>query len=187
MACVMAAAAPAVAAADCSGADADPGATPLSSIAASTLCLINEERVDRGLSALRTNAKLAKAAEGHVRDMVDHQYFAHDSLDGRRFSTRIKQAGYVPAGARWFVGENLAWGTGAYGTPRGVVTAWMGSPGHRANILEAGFKEIGLGIVTGNPRDRSGAGGTYATEFGTVTAPSTKKRVTRRIKVTRRG
>jgi uncharacterized protein YkwD len=177
----LAASAAPAAASDCAGADADPAASSLAAVAEATLCLLNTQRIDRGLPALRSNGRLARAADAHAEDMVARQYFAHDSLDGRRFSTRIKQAGYLPAGSRWFVGENLAWGTGSYATPRAIVRAWMKSSGHRANILERDFKEIGIGIERGNPRDRSGAGATYATEFGAVSTAESR-RATRRAK-----
>jgi uncharacterized protein YkwD len=175
-----AAAAPgAASAADCPDADSDPALVAPAQITQATLCLVNAERTDRGIAALRTNARLAQAAAAHASDMVVRHYFAHASLDGRTFADRIKRTGYLTSALRWFVGENLAWGTGPYATPRAIVAAWMNSAGHRENILEAGFKEIGLGLAAGNPRDTSGEGGTYATEFGTVTLAPKRKATTK--------
>jgi len=63
------------------------------------------------------------------------------------------------------LGENLAWGTGDLGTARGVQSAWMRSPGHRANILKAAYRELGIGVHAGVPTD-AGAGATFTTDFG---------------------
>src|SRR5919107_1385530 len=67
------------------------------------------------------------------------------------------------------VGENLAWGQGNLATPRAIAVAWMNSPGHRHNILQPEFTEIGVGIVPGTPGDATW-GATYTTDFGNVTA-----------------
>lgn len=161
--------------ASCPGADLFPDARNLAGVAASTLCLLNGERADRGLVALRVEADLQGAALGHAGDMVEHRFFSHSGLNGSQVIDRIRATGYLSGSAEWTVGENLAWGTGTLGTPRAIVTAWMGSAGHRDNILRAGYREIGLGVVAGNPTD--GAGATYATEFGAV------RRVTREASV----
>jgi uncharacterized protein YkwD len=152
--------------ASCPGTDVLPDAGDLAGVAASTLCLLNGERADRGLVALRVESDLQHAALGHAGDMVEHRFFSHTGLNGSQVVDRIRATGYLGGSAEWTVGENLAWGTGTLGTPRAIVTAWMGSAGHRDNILRDGYREIGLGIVAGNPTD--GAGATYATEFGSV-------------------
>jgi uncharacterized protein YkwD len=129
------------------------------------ICLLNRERVREGLPALRVNRCLARAADGHARDMVEHRYFDHTSRDGRRFDERILATGYAPPPARWTVGENLAWG----GDPAWVVGAWMRSSGHRANVLSARFREIGVAAVPGAPVPRADGApprATYAAEFG---------------------
>jgi uncharacterized protein YkwD len=129
-----------------------------------TLCLINAERRARGLAPLRQDRRLAAAGRRHARDMVRARYFAHDSRSGSEFHERIVRTGYA-RGRRATLGENLAWGTGAYAAPRRIVEGWMNSPGHRANILRRDFREIGIAVVAGTPRvGRDGA--TYATEFG---------------------
>ena len=78
---------------------------------------------------------------------------------------RILKADYVGDGEGWMLGENLAWGTGSLGTPRGAMKAWMKSPGHKANILKRGFHELGVGIVAGVPGSDD-AGATYTVDFG---------------------
>ena len=131
----------------------------------SVLCLLNAERTKRGLSRLKDNGKLGRAAVKHSKDMVRRDFFSHDSPGGSSPSSRIRRAGYLSGARGWGIGENIAWGTGSYATPRSIVKSWMKSPGHKANILHPGFKEIGIGIALGAPGYDGGA--TYTTDFGT--------------------
>jgi uncharacterized protein YkwD len=143
---------------------ADIGTAPATT---ATLCLINRERTRRGLVRLRANRTLARAARGHASDMVANRYFSHDTPSGVDFFTRVKSAGYrAHSSAGLLVGENLAWGSGVLASPEQIVRAWMRSPGHRANILRPGFREIGLGVVSGTPRPDAPIGATYASAFG---------------------
>src|SRR3954453_808410 len=156
---------PASAATVCASADCPTASASAASLANSALCLVNQERTSRGLRPLRSNRRLAKAAVGHARDMVSRRYFSHDSSNGSSFVDRIRKAGYVPARAFPSLGEDLAWGSGELGTPREIVRGWMNSPGHRANILHAKFREAGMGVAFGDV----GAGEdgvTYALDFG---------------------
>jgi len=155
----------------CANADLAPARANLATVAEATLCLLNGERADRGLKALALDRDLQQAALGHGNDMVDHRYFAHDGRDGSRPADRIRSAGYLRSGGAWRIGENLAWGTGDLATPRAIMAAWMASPGHRANILQRAYREIGFGVVAGNPDSDNGAGATYVTEFGVVARP----------------
>ena len=157
-------AAPAAAnAAGCSGADSTPAQLG-SKASRVTLCLLNQERAARGVRPLRADSKLARAARGHARDMVAQRYFSHDSRSGASFSTRIKRTGWTRSRRSYTMGENIGWGGGSLSTPREMVRAWMHSAGHRANILDRCFKQIGIGIANGAPTGGSGA--TYATDFG---------------------
>ena len=159
----LAPAAPALAA-DCPRADELPGRMSVAEVRVATLCLINAERGEHGLAPLRQEGRLALAGTRHVRDMVRGRYFAHASRSGAAFSSRILRTGYA-RGRRATLGENLAWGTGSLASPRRIVRGWMASPGHRANILNGAFREIGIAVVGGTPQTgRNGA--TYATEFG---------------------
>jgi uncharacterized protein YkwD len=72
------------------------------------------------------------------------------------------------SGGRWTVGENLAWGTADLSTARGLLNAWMNSPGHRANILKPAYREIGVAIAMGTPKSRDAPGATVATTFGVI-------------------
>ena len=158
--------APAKAAAqECANADLEATQDNLSEIRAAILCLHNQIRAENGLPSLRENKKLRKAALGHSRDMVKDRYFEHTTPEGVTMVDRILRAKYVREDQGWALGENLAWGTGSYGTPRGAVEAWMDSPGHRANILKRTFREMGVGVVLGVPVSDA-AGTTYTVDFG---------------------
>jgi hypothetical protein len=104
------------------------------------LDLVNLERAAEGLAPLSYDARLAAAARGHSEDMGLQDYFSHTSLDGRTVSDRISDAGYT-----WnFIGENIAAGQP---TPEAVIDSWMSSSGHRANILNPNFCDIGVGYA----------------------------------------
>jgi uncharacterized protein YkwD len=158
-------AAVAVAAVDWPSTDVAPTAANTGAIRASVLCLVNAERSQRGLVSLRENVKLRSAAVAHSADMVRAGYFAHTTPGGDTFVDRILAARYTSRTAAWSLGENLAWGTGDVGTPGGVHDAWMRSSGHRANILKASYRELGVGVRPGVPKD-AGVGATYTTDFG---------------------
>jgi uncharacterized protein YkwD len=162
----------------CPAPDVAPVPANLPAVAATTLCLLNGERADRGLPALAANAQLGAAAASYAQDLVAGSYFSHTGRDGSTLLDRIRGTGYVPADRPWRLGENLAWGTGVLAPPGAIVQAWMNSPGHRANILDPGFREIGIGIVPGNPAQPDGAGASYVTEFGVVEAAPAASAVT---------
>jgi uncharacterized protein YkwD len=171
-------AAPAAHAADCAGADALPVLTPVSAAKAATLCLLNDERTSRGLAALRAQSTLEAAAQSYSQAMVAQGFFGHVSPSGETIVDRL--ASYVGATGTWATGENLAWGSGPLATPAAIVKGWMESAGHRANILDADFAEIGVGIAAGSPQGvLPAAAATYVTEFGSRTpaagAPSVQR------------
>jgi uncharacterized protein YkwD len=154
--------------ASCPNPDLAPGPDSLGAIAEATLCLLNGERADRGLGPLGLNAQLSAAAGAYAQDLVAGSYFSHTGRDGSDLRTRVARTGYLRDDRGWALGENLAWGTGSLGTPGSIMAAWMNSPGHRDNILNPAFREIGIGVVIGNPALADGAGATYATEFGAI-------------------
>ncbi|MFJ9142636.1 sigma-70 family RNA polymerase sigma factor [Streptomyces griseus] len=115
--------------------------------------LVNAERAKEGCGAVTVNDQLNTAAQRHSADMDANDYFSHTSQDGRDPGDRITAAGY-----RWSTyGENIAKGQR---TPADVMRSWMDSPGHRANILNCSFKEIGVGKVD------SGGGPVWTQVFG---------------------
>ena len=150
--------------------DATLAAAPeaLAAMAASQLCLLNGERADAGLAPLTLNDKLSSAATAYAADLVGYSYFSHTGRDGSGLLDRVERTGYLPRNAGWVLGENLAWGTGALATPGAIMQAWMNSPAHRENVLNPDFREVGIGVVAGNPAAADGHGATYATEFGAI-------------------
>jgi uncharacterized protein YkwD len=105
------------------------------------LRLTNVERAKGGCQALKHDAQLRAAAFGHSSDMAAKNYFDHTSQDGRSFLDRIRAAGFT-GGNAW--AENIAMGQP---TPASVVTAWMNSAGHRANIMNCKYNLIGVGAA----------------------------------------
>jgi len=153
----------------CAGTQLVPSTSNLAGVKGAILCLLNAERKARGLKPLRANGRLARAAALHSHDMVAKRYFSHTSLTGEDFVVRIKRVGYIRPGKAWTLGENLAWGTGSLAAPVGIVRGWMESPGHKANILNGRFQEVGIGIALGVPLpDVGGSGATFNTGFGAV-------------------
>jgi uncharacterized protein YkwD len=152
--------------ADCAHADSRPGEASEAILAKSTVCLLNDQRARRGLRKLRQNARLSRAAQQHTTDMVRRNYFSHTSRSGADIVDRLARTGYMRGARSWTVGENLAWGSGTRSPPRDIVAAWMRSPGHRSNILQRRFREVGIGVVFAAPRRTRGAAATYTTTFG---------------------
>lgn len=105
--------------------------------------LVNEERAKAGLSQLTINTNAAAAALTRAKETVTS--FSHTRPSGKSFSTALTEAGVSFRGA----GENIAWGQK---TPQEVMTGWMNSSGHRANILNANYTAIGVGVYESGGR-----------------------------------
>ena len=120
------------------------------------LVAINEVRAEHGLKPLRASRGLHRAAQRHSADMVARDYFGHTSPTGSTLSYRILHSGFIYWG-QWWAGEDLAWGTGTYGTPRATLRMWLASPEHRAILLSTRYGLIGLGRATGSFLGHSGA------------------------------
>jgi uncharacterized protein YkwD len=102
--------------------------------------LHNRVRRERGLRPFCVHPALQRAARAHSKDMIRRDYFAHGSV-----GARLKRYGYD-----WrLYGENIAGGSGSYGSPGVIFNRWMKSPSHRKNILDRRFREIGVGTYTG--------------------------------------
>ncbi len=108
----------------------------------------NSERIAQGLSKLSENSKLDASAAAKVNDMFAKQYFEHVSPSGVSVDKLAENVGY----AYIVVGENLALGN--FKDNQALVTAWMNSPGHRANILNVRFTEIGVSVKQGQFQGR---------------------------------
>jgi uncharacterized protein YkwD len=119
-----------------------PGTPPASNAALETavLQLVNTERTKAGCAAVAPNDQLTAAARGHSADMAARNYFSHTTPEGVDFISRITVTGY-----RWSAaGENIAKGQR---TPADVMASWMNSPGHKANIVNCAFKDLGVGAA----------------------------------------
>ena len=103
--------------------------------------LANKERAAVGLPALKVNTKLSSVAEKKAEDLRDKNYFAHQSPTYGSPFDMMKKFGISYSSA----GENIAKGQK---TPADVMNGWMNSPGHKANILNSSYTEIGVGYVT---------------------------------------
>lgn len=117
----------------------EPEETPdtgILSYAEQVVKLVNEERAKAGLPALEVKDDVAAAANVRAREIK--QVFSHTRPDGSNFSSALKEQNVSYRGA----GENIAWGQK---TPEQVMNGWMNSSGHRANILNKNYKNIGVG------------------------------------------
>jgi uncharacterized protein YkwD len=155
-------AAPASAAAapvgDCQAGAGWPAASPAA--AADVVARVNAHRAARGLASLAVSPTLTAAAEWKARHMAQYGYMAHDDPAPpvqRTPFERMQACGYPE---RALSGENIAAG---YDSPASVMEAWLGSPGHRANIERPEFQAIGVGVA------RAAGGAYYWTQdFGSV-------------------
>jgi uncharacterized protein YkwD len=147
----------------CAGASALPSAAGLPQSSSALLCLINRQRARHRLRALRASAQLTQAATGHSTDMVAHQYFAHESLDGGTPRQRVLQSGYFAGNAGGVVQEALACGWMQLATPKSLVALLMSSSQHRGILLDRGLRDVGVGFVLGGPQPVGSPGGVTLT------------------------
>jgi uncharacterized protein YkwD len=117
----------------------------------------NDKRTSRGLRALCVHRKLTKAARAHSASMIKKDYFGHGDV-----GSRLKHYGYNCRAC----GENIAGGSGKYARPGNIFRRWMKSSGHRANILDKRFREVGIGTATGTYKGQKGYT-MYTVDFGT--------------------
>lgn len=103
----------------------------------------NVQRLNNALSPLSRSLQLDSIAQAKLQDMFEEQYFAHVSPSGKGAGDLAKEAGYEFIA----IGENLALGN--YEGDQALVQAWMDSPGHRANILNARYEELGVAVGQG--------------------------------------
>ena len=117
-----------------------PVGDELSSYELEVVRLVNDYRIKNGLKPLTSDSKLSYAARLKAQDMHDKKYFSHTSPTYGSPFQMMKDLGITYRSA----GENIAMGQR---TPSEVMTAWMNSPGHRANILNSSYTKIGVGYV----------------------------------------
>lgn len=116
--------------------------------------LINADRAARHLPLVRYDPQLARVAQGHACDMARNGFFGHTGSGNVPFAQRVRAAGRRGC----VLSENLAMGVRS---PQHAHRVWMGSPGHRQNILRPDNTHVGLGIAT----PRNGRGMRWVTVF----------------------
>ena len=112
--------------------------TDLASMEKQAFTLLNQDRQANGLKALALNSSLTKLGENYAQDMINRNYFSHYNPEGQSPFDRMKAAGISYS----YAGENIA----INNTVPGAETAFMNSSGHRANILNTNYTEVGIGI-----------------------------------------
>jgi len=122
----------------------------------------NRIRASKGLKKLCVHPALQRAAEAHSLDMIRKDYFSHNSKNGATPFQRMKREGYRFRTA----GENIAYGSGSDGSPSRIFKSWMKSSGHRKNILNGKFREVGIGAYKGNFEGTNNVT-MWTTDFGT--------------------
>ncbi len=115
----------------------------------------NKARKTAGLNTVTTDEPLTRAAQKKADDMAKNSYFSHESPSGMKFWTLISEEGYAYMNA----GENLAV---HHKSTLSLMTAWLESPSHRANILGTQYTDIGIGIAYG---ERKGFKGWYVVQL----------------------
>ena len=128
------------------GASAETHAPALHLLERSVQAKMNGVRREHGLLPLRFSAGLAAAARHHSREMAEDGYFRHDSADGEAFSHRIARFYPVRNYRYWSLGEIMLWSSGELDATA-ALELWLGSPEHRAIMLRARYREVGVGVV----------------------------------------
>lgn len=126
------------------------------------LCMTNFARSRTGEGDLEATTTLAESARDKSRDIIECDSFSHYAC-GREFTYWMRATGYLSVQC-WKVGENLAFGSGEYGSVRSIFRAWMRSPEHRANILGE-FSQVGIDLQVGTLSD-SGRTSIWTQHFG---------------------
>ncbi len=125
------------------------------------LSSVNQERVANNLPALNSDTRLGNAAQFKAGDMQNRHYFSHTDPEGNYIWNKIVSEGYTPY---LQLGENLAI---EFHSTESLISAWMNSPTHRANILTPQFKDQGMGLQFGQA-DQGQYGSAVANTFGTL-------------------
>jgi uncharacterized protein YkwD len=123
---------------------------------------INTFRRSHGLTPLRFSVQLTAAADQHSNEMARVGYFAHESADGSGFDKRITRFYSTSRYHRWSIGENLVWESPEL-SAGDALQMWLNSPPHRANLLNASWRQIGISAV-----HAAAAPGTYGGRPATI-------------------
>jgi uncharacterized protein YkwD len=132
----------------------------------SMLCLTNYARTQAGLPALQLDATLNEAGQAKLAADIACNEFSHTPC-GNPFSAVFST--YLSGARGYQIGENIAWGTGTYGTPRQTMNGWLHSEGHRANILTSAFRDLGVGYLPNQVFQGYSGAALWSQQFGTRT------------------
>lgn len=126
------------------------------------LCLTNYARIHSGLKRLAGNALLNQAGEAKLDADMSCGEFTHTPC-GKPFQDVF--AAYLTGATAYALGENIAWGTGSFGTPRQTMDGWLNSSEHRQNILSPAFHQLGIGYLAGQTFQGSAGATLWSQEF----------------------
>ncbi|CAN5851589.1 hypothetical protein BH23ACT11_BH23ACT11_09120 [soil metagenome] len=149
--------------------DCDGRTVTLEGHKAELLRLHNEARAEHGVSKICIQGALMIAAQKHAEDMIQREYYAHETPEGVTPADRVSNDGYDFA----TTGENNNMATKSSGGEpdrdelKDTVKSWMDSPGHRENLLNPAFREIGIGFFSGQYKGNIDTTTMYVVEFGT--------------------
>jgi uncharacterized protein YkwD len=127
------------------------------------LCLTNYARSRSGRSPLALNALLGRAGQAKLAADVSCGDFSHSPC-GQPFQAVF--GSYLAGASSYTIGENIAWGTGQYGTPRETMSRWLNSPEHLQNILDSAFHDLGVGYLPAQSFQGSTGATLWSQEFG---------------------
>ena len=126
-------------------------------------CLTNYARAQSGLPPLQLNSKLNAAGQAKLKSNVACADFSHTPC-GQPFDAVFTT--YIQGASSYQIGENIAWGTGSFGTPRQTMNGWLHSTGHRENILTAAYGELGIGYLPAQTFQGYNGATLWSQEFG---------------------
>ena len=130
------------------------------------VCLMNKMRRHHGRYPLHARGSLNESGARHSRYMRRKGCFSHQCSGEKDLVARVMATPYLPCHCTWRLGENIARGQGRRASPAAIVTAWMHSPPHRAEILSPSLRDVGVGVVWGSKRNRRANVGTFTADFG---------------------
>ena len=131
-------------------------------------CLTNYARTQSGLTPLQPSSVLDDAGQAKLAADLSCAEFSHTPC-GQPFTVVFES--YVKGATSYGIGENIEWGTGSYGTPRQAMNGWLHSTGHRENILNDTYRELGIGYLPDQTFQGYSGATLWSQEFG-VRAPA---------------
>lgn len=151
----------------CKGADVPAPQQSLAATRTAITCLVDAARAERGLPALKANARLQTAAQRFARSLDPAKPLTHAGRDGSTPLTRISDAGYARGASGFSAAETLGRSKGSLATPATRVKKWLAASATRKLLLSAKYRDVGVGVVTA---------GSVATFVVEVASPASSSR-----------